>query len=107
MAKKWFSPKDQNDFPDESGCYAIYCDGNLAYIGSSQNIKKRLVRGHLASFFYSRNEKKWCLPWWELTECQDLHIKCSVRIKNWLQDEIKLIKRLRPKANSKHKGSNK
>lgn len=34
-------------FPaSDPGCYAIYLDGELVYVGSSSNVRKRLMDGH-------------------------------------------------------------
>lgn len=76
------------------GCYAIYCDGQLIYIGQSANVLKR-INSYKINYGYSNTIYT---PW---GCCSDLYVKVrkSKRRGDWLMVEYRMIARLRPKFN--------
>ncbi len=73
----------QTTLPRASGVYAVYERGELAYIGSSMDIRTRF-NGH-------RSKRKFQEP--------GTVVKIRVMDKGWIDLEAKLVKRLRPKSN--------
>ena len=67
----------------EGGVYAIYVSGELVYIGSSGNLRRRVA-------------KHFTLRHWSY---EDAVVKVSLCYENWLGRERRLVKRLRPRDN--------
>ena len=85
-------PSTQSD-PDSPGVYAVYLDGRLAYIGSSDNVKRRL-KDH--SFGVAAR-----VGVWRGMAFTDLSVKtrqCDCKLQA-LALESALIRRLRPCLN--------
>ena len=80
--------------PAAPGCYAIYLDGTLVYIGQSTNVAKRILSYRLN---YSWGGSV-VTPW---GYCEDLFIKYrpSLRYGDWAMVELRLIKRIQPVFN--------
>lgn len=66
--------------PVEPGCYAVYFDGELVYVGSSRNLRTRVRRCFTSDRVY-------------------LKVKASRRMGDWLMREWRLIRRLQPRDN--------
>lgn len=83
------------------GCYAIYLDGVLAYIGSSENLYVRLLI-HRAKFKLGIPDKR-LVPviHTQFGTCSKVAIKVrlSSRFGEWLMVEARLIRRLKPSGN--------
>ena len=84
-----------NMVPESSGCYAIYVGGVLAYIGSSCNLRSRLMQH---GFRMVRNRKK-SPPRWGDNAALTVKICLSRRYGDWLMREARLIRRLKPRDN--------
>lgn len=83
-------------------CYAIYFDGQLFYIGSTNNLRNRFS-GHAIRWGYAKNL---ITPWGEFPDDIFIHIKYkpSKKYGDWLMLEARLIRRLQPDFNKKLKG---
>lgn len=92
-----------NGFPAVPGCYAIYLDGELAYIGQSGNISSRLssYRIHIDLF----GDKTWACSFGNYDAIR-VKWKPSRRYGEWLMREARLIRRLRPRFNIVGTGQN-
>ena len=83
-------------------CYVIYFDGELKYIGSTNNLRNRFS-GHAIRYGYW---KDLITPWRDFDLPVEMIIKYapSRRYGDWLMREARLIRRLQPAFNSKLKG---
>ncbi len=83
-------------------CYALYFDGRLKYVGSTNNLRNRFS-GHAFRHGYAKNI---ITPWGDfaITTKITLKFKPSKRYGDWLMHECRLIKRLQPEFNKKLKG---
>jgi hypothetical protein len=92
-----FDPVMPFRIPKSAGVYAIYLNGELVYVGQSNNLLVRLSR-HRIRHGYSGNLKT---PWGEFPGETHLTGKLKVsRVRgDWAMWEIRLIERLMPKFN--------
>jgi len=103
MPSRWLTLEDDaaQHAPRVPACYAIYLDGRLCYVGSTENLHVRL-RGHipLPIGFPGRARTQW-------GEGQDLIVKFrpSRRFGDWLMIEARLIRRLKPFGNIRGTGT--
>lgn len=83
--------------PKEPACYAVYMDGELVYVGQTQDFCARL-RGHRLRHGYSNN---FHTPW---GQCKSLLVKARFadRSGDWAMREYRLIKRLQPRENAQY-----
>lgn len=83
-------------------CYALYFNGRLKYIGSTNNLRNRFS-GHAIRYGYAKNLHT---PWgvFDLPLNIDLKYKPTQKYGDWLMIECRLIKRIQPQFNSKLKG---
>ncbi len=83
-------------------CYAVYFDGALKYIGSTNNLRNRFS-GHAFRYSYGQS---FITPWGEFPTPLDICIKFkpSRVYGDWLMLEARLIRRLQPMFNTKLKG---
>jgi len=83
----WFE-FDAFSVPEWPGCYVIYIDGEMVYVGQTENAKMRFrthrTKGVLKGVLENRIRIK---------------IKLGRRFGEWAMTEIRLIKRLLPKLN--------
>ena len=90
-------PEGDSDIPKEAGCYVIYLDGALAYIGSSKHLAHRLAHHPMKIRRYSA----WIdTPWGSATKIL-VKFRISDRPGDWLMWEYRLIKRLQPAGNKR------
>lgn len=73
--------------PEWPCCYVVYIHGSLAYVGQTENLKKRLA-AHFSKRF---------LP----AEGVTVKAKLPRRYGEWAMTELRLIKRLRPTLNTR------
>ncbi len=84
-----------------SGCYALYIDGRLVYIGSSGNIYARLSIYRRACHISTQTEPGPLLQTpFGSGGSLTAKIKLSRRYGDWLMVEARLIRRLQPCANT-------
>lgn len=88
--------------PNIACCYAVYFDGSLRYIGSTNDLRNRFS-GHAFRHSYA---KSFITPWGEFDLPLSITIKYSAsrRYGDWLMREARLIRRLKPVFNKKLKG---
>lgn len=78
------------------GCvYVIYLDNELVYIGSTNNMFSRITRHVITQSFETHQI---ATPWGNGTRLT-IKYKKSRRFGDWLMDEVRLIRRLRPRGN--------
>lgn len=89
---------DLDALPERPGCYAVYCDGELVYIGQSLNVRQR-VRAH--GIDYARYSNWFTTPWGGFRYVV-VKVRSSQRRGDWLMHEYRLIDRLCPRFNRLH-----
>lgn len=96
MLGRWLEWNDENQIlPGTPGCYAIYEDDELVYIGSSFNIRDRIKSHPIEISHYSNTLET---PWGVFRNWK-IKFKTSVRYGDWAMIELRLINRLQPKFN--------
>lgn len=88
--------------PRVACCYVIYFNGELCYIGSTNNLRNRFS-GHAFRHGYAKN---FYTPWGMFKFPFEFRIKYSEsrRYGDWLMREARLIRRLQPVYNTRLKG---
>ena len=97
--------ENMRELPIVPCCYAIYLNGSLKYIGSTNNLRNRFS-GHAFRYSYG---KSFITPWGDFPLPLNFSIKYrpSKKYGDWLMIEARLIKRLQPVFNLKLKGRKK
>lgn len=85
--RQWFA-FDLDTVPEWPGCYAVYIDGILTYIGQTENAK----------FRFQSHRAKGCVKKIEYGRVV-VKLKLPRRYGEWAMTEIRLIKRLQPVLN--------
>lgn len=85
-------------FPETFGCYLMYCDSDIIYIGKSINLKSRVL-----SYFDERDLKSKKI----IEQITDIKYIVCTNERDALLLEEKLIKQYKPKFNIKLKYTNK
>lgn len=93
---------ERQNMPVVACCYAIYLDGILKYIGSTNNLRNRFS-GHAIRYGYAKNIHT---PWGDFPSSIIFIIKYkpSTKYGDWLMREARLIKKIKPPFNRKLKG---
>ena len=88
--------------PKVACCYAVYLNGQLCYIGSTNDLRNRFS-GHAFRHSYGNT---FITPWGEFRLPLDFALKYrpSTKYGDWLMREARLIRRLQPVFNKKLKG---
>lgn len=94
---RWRSTKSLVLMPQVSCCYAIYIEGKLVYVGSALNLRTRFAAHQIA---YGRI---CCRPFRGDPSTALVKYRPSVRYGDWAMVELRLIDRLKPILNQKHK----
>ena len=83
--------------PQKPGCYCIYLDDYLVYIGQARDLRKRLFNAP-RRFDFRRYTNTIETPW---GNGKELFVKVSLSRKygDWAMREIRLIHRLQPVGN--------
>lgn len=98
FAWEW-ADEDNRNFPDVPACYAIYIDGEVAYVGQSFRLSSRLSSYHIhVNLFGVRADDWWVTPWGKFAHVR-IKFKRSRRYGDWLMREARLIRRLKPRFN--------
>lgn len=84
--RRWHVLKIDCHLPNAPCCYALYVFGELIYIGSTDNIRKRMS-GH-------RSDHS---EWFGFPVV--LKVRFPKRFGEWAMTEIRLIRRLKPRLN--------
>jgi len=84
--------------PHSPGCYAVYIDGELVYIGQSVNLHLRLRKGGICRRKYTSTH---FTPWGEVSVGRFvLKVAYSRKYGDWAMRELRLLRRLKPKFNT-------
>ena len=84
---KWLSFDNKALLPELPGCYVIYVDGVLAYIGQAVNVRAR-INGHAWKFNNVWSGKRLLFK-----------VRLGERVGDWAMREMRLLKRLKPPHN--------
>lgn len=82
------------ELPKEPGCYAFYMDGELVYIGQTQNLRSRLGMHNVRPGYYGE-----MITPWGTCKSVSLKIKTAIKYGEWAMRELRLIRRLKPPSN--------
>jgi excinuclease UvrABC nuclease subunit len=101
----WITVTGRNcDVPELPGVYAVYDHGQLVYIGSSTNLRRRLraYGRKRSSRFDRRGVEQWFSPGWsyEGPRATFFKVKMATKQGEWLMREWRLISRLKPCYNT-------
>jgi excinuclease UvrABC nuclease subunit len=82
------------------GCYAVFMDGSLAYVGSAVCLAQRLFQHR---FWLDTSDNRYSTPW---GKCATLEIRVrEARYwAEWATLELRLIRRLAPRSNKARAG---
>lgn len=101
-----YDASDKSKILDKPGCYVIYLDGQLSYIGQAKSAARRIGSygikfGYGSGIFH-------CVGGAD-GQARSLLIKIrySTRIGDWAMREIRLIRKLQPPLNYAHGGKKK
>jgi excinuclease UvrABC nuclease subunit len=96
MSRWIISPEaDHYDLPKEPAVYTIFCEGQLFYVGSSRNLKKRIQIHGVNCARYSLKVET---PWGIFKEVTIKYRK-ETRYGEAAMAELRLIRKLNPKMN--------
>jgi excinuclease UvrABC nuclease subunit len=86
----------EGKIPKAPACYVLIFDESKTYVGSTTNLKKRLLNHGVDYARYSH-----CIKTenWGYFKTVRMKYKPSVRHGDWLMTEARLIKRLKPNLN--------
>lgn len=78
--------------PDTAGCYAVYHDGELVYVGSSSYLPTRVAQ------YFAKRQYRRVHGGARRRDGVAVTVKVapSVRVGDWLMREFRLIQRLKP-----------
>lgn len=98
LGSRWFSynflgPRDCP--PARAGCYVIYLNGELSYVGQTKNLRARIA-AHV--YAYRPESDSYLTRWGEMKQV-DVKAHFGLRYGDWLMREARLIRRLRPRLN--------
>jgi len=88
--------RDSYKIPLVSCVYAFYFNGELVYIGSTINLKARLI-SYRFRIQFGKLMTKWGI--FDIDTKVIVKYRVSVKYAEWLMVEARLIKRLQPKYN--------
>jgi hypothetical protein len=104
MMSRWitrtFNPPEE-ELPNCAACYAIYCDGELVYIGQTIELRKRIFTSHGIGWSMFSN---WTITPWGRFRKFKIKYRPSVKQGDWLMVEQRLIHRLKPRFNRRGVG---
>lgn len=84
----WFTYERFDIMPRWPCCYVVYRDGELVYVGQTENIVSRIRQHRAKKPYWFRDGKKLVIK-----------VKLSRRYGQWAMDELRLIRKLRPCEN--------
>lgn len=84
-----------SQFPKAPACYAVFLDGELSYVGSTEQLRARITAHRLRGHAYM--DAAWT-PW-GLFRHVEIRYSLSRRRGDWLMREYRLITRLNPPLN--------
>jgi excinuclease UvrABC nuclease subunit len=84
-----------DEIPKGPGCYAVYADSRMIYVGQSSDVRKRFSNHKIDLCRYSEFVQT---PWGIFREIT-VKIRISKKFGDWAMIESRLIKRLTPSMN--------
>lgn len=87
-----------NLLPRIPGVYVVIADGDIVYIGQSQNVWRRFERHNIRPRY---SNDGFHTPW-GMFHSISVKIRKSSRKGDWLMQEYRLIGRLQPSGNCQH-----
>jgi len=81
-------------FPRLPGCYVVYLDGQLSYVGQTADMAKRMSAHGLRIGYGSS-----CLSVWGSHRSVIIKVRFSTAYGDWAMREARLIHRLQPRLN--------
>lgn len=81
--------------PAAPGCYVIYLDRQIIYIGQSENLWNRIRKYEIRLV-----GDRYVTPW-GIGDRVEMKYKLSSRYGDWLMREVRLIRRLQPRGNKR------
>jgi len=96
---RWYrleEPCNPESIPAHGGCYVIYLDGRLSYIGQSGNLRGRF-RDHRITRLPEGNIRT---PWGSASKIV-IKVRVTQKYGDWAMIELRLIHRLNPPHNRK------
>ena len=100
MPRRWVTFQDHYKLPTTAGCYAVYLDDKLVYIGQAINLRRRFMNGH--KFRQWRYSLSVSTPWGDGIAL--VKVAPERLFGERLTLESRLIKRLRPRFNKQGVG---
>jgi hypothetical protein len=87
--------------PSAPGCYTFYLNGILFYVGSSENLKTRLLSYRISQRRDATTGHRLIITPWGEAETVTVKVSGSARFGDWLMRERRLIARLQPPGNKR------
>jgi hypothetical protein len=82
------------------GCYAIFLDGELVYIGQSERVRGRLWKYQMHLNIFADARGPGIVTPWGSAFVVTIKFKRSRRYGDWLMREARLIRKLQPRGNT-------
>jgi len=92
-----FEPDAGVCVPEVPGCYVIFGDGEVVYVGQTVNMRMRMRSHGIRIWHYSAQFKT---PWGNFSELYGKR-RVSKRYGDWAMVEVRLINRLNPPGNKR------
>jgi excinuclease UvrABC nuclease subunit len=86
---------ERTAIPALPGCYVIYLDDELVYVGSTLNLRNRLAAYEL---YWHCPEDRFSTKWGEYRKVR-IKVKIGGKYGEWAMTELRLIRKLKPKFN--------
>lgn len=89
-----------SDFRSEPGCYVVIASGVVQYVGSSNNVRRRMDAHGTFRWLHGAGVET---PWGIFTSVHFIiKVRYSTKYGDWAMRELRLIRRLRPLLNVTH-----
>lgn len=83
------------DLPTSPGCYVVFMDGELIYVGQSINVYKRFKAHKLRMDYHGQT----ILTPWGKANSVVVKVRRPIRYGDWLGVELRLLRKLHPPGN--------
>jgi hypothetical protein len=93
--RKFVLPEERCNILPAPGCYAVFGDGKLLYVGQASNVKLRMQSHAMGAYGYSA----WITTPWGKYHDVLVKVRRSDKFGDWAMRELRLIRRLKPQFN--------
>jgi excinuclease UvrABC nuclease subunit len=93
--RKFILPDERCNIPQAPGCYVVFGDGKLLYVGQASNVKLRMQSHAVGVYGYSA----WITTPWGKYHDVLVKVRRSDKYGDWAMRELRLIRRLKPPFN--------